>query len=74
MYNIERTFYSVGQALFCRETVNNRTIVYDCGGQTKPIVKRVIFSEYPHKGASTIDALFISHYDRDHINGVFLFA
>lgn len=71
MYNIERTFYSVGQALFCRETVNNRTIVYDCGGQTKPIVKRVIFSEYPHKGASTIDALFISHYDRDHINGVF---
>ena len=67
---IERTFFSVGQALFCREKVNKRTIIYDCGGQTMSIVEKVINEEYPQGGTSVIDALFISHYDRDHINGV----
>ena len=68
---INRTFFSVGQALFCREQVDNRTIMYDCGGQTEAIVKCVIDAEYPVGNASVIDALFISHYDKDHINGVF---
>lgn len=68
---IERTFFSVGQALFCREKVNNRTIIYDCGGQTRAIVERVIDKEYPVGNTAVIDALFISHYDLDHINGVF---
>lgn len=68
---INRTFFSVGQALFCREQVDNRTIMYDCGGQTEAVVKRVIDAEYPVGNASVIDALFISHYDKDHINGVF---
>lgn len=69
--SIERTFFSVGQALFCREKVNNRTIIYDCGGQTVAIVYRVINAEYPGGNTSVIDALYISHYDNDHINGVF---
>lgn len=68
---IERTFFSVGQALFCRERVDNRTIMYDCGGQTEAIVKSVIDAEYPAGNNSVVDALFISHYDKDHINGVF---
>lgn len=68
---INRTFFLVGQALFCREQVDNRIIMYDCGGQTETIVKRVIDAEYPEGNASVIDALFISHYDKDHINGVF---
>ncbi len=69
--SIERTFFSVGQALFCREKVNNRTVMYDCGGQTEAIVKNVIDAEYPAGNTDVIDALFISHYDKDHINGVF---
>ena len=69
--SIERTFFSVGQALFCREKVNNRTIIYDCGGQTEAIVNGVIDTEYPGGNTSVIDALYISHYDKDHINGVF---
>ena len=68
---IERTFFSVGQALFCREQVDNRTIMYDCGGQTRTKVETVIDTEYPVGNTSVIDALFISHYDKDHINGVF---
>lgn len=68
---IERTFFSVGQALFCREQVDNRIIMYDCGGQTRLIVEKVIDTEYPVGNTSVIDALFISHYDKDHINGVF---
>lgn len=71
---IERTFFSVGQALFCREKVNGRTIIYDCGGQKEEIVKAAIDRAYPEKDQGKkekIDALFISHYDKDHINGVF---
>ena len=70
-YMIERNFFSVGQALFCREKVNNRTVMYDCGGQTEAIIKNVIDAEYPARNTEVIDALFISHYDKDHINGVF---
>jgi len=69
--SIERTFFSVGQALFCREKVNNRTVMYDCGGQTEAIVIGVIDTEYPVGNTDVIDALYISHYDKDHINGVF---
>ena len=59
---IQRTFFSVGQALFCRERVDSRTIIYDCGGQTIRKVCNVIDREYPDKGnKATIDALFISH-------------
>ena len=71
MTMIERTFFRVGQALFCRERVNNRTIIYDCGGQTEDIVKQVIDAEYPARNTSVVDALYISHYDKDHVNGVF---
>lgn len=69
---IKRTFFSVGQALFAVESVGDRVIVYDCGGQTKQLVTDAIFRKYHECPKQDIDALFISHYDRDHINGVFV--
>lgn len=53
---IERTFFSVGQALFCRGQVDNRTIIYDCESQTEAIVKSVIDAEYPVGNNSVIGA------------------
>lgn len=63
-----RNFVNVGQALFAIEEHNGRTIVYDCGGESRLIIAAVL--PYILKKNSTIDILFISHYDYDHINGV----
>ena len=63
-----RNFVNVGQALFAIEEHNGKTIVYDCGGESRLIVAAVL--PYIFKKGSIIDILFISHYDNDHINGV----
>lgn len=65
---VERNFVNVGQALFAIEKHNGKTIVYDCGGESRLIVAAVL--PYIFKKGSIIDILFISHYDNDHINGV----
>ncbi len=63
-----RYFENTGQALFSVERHGDATIVYDCGGENRDLVRHAI----PHvlSEGEKIDALFISHYDRDHINGV----
>ncbi len=61
-------FYSVGQGLFISEHFRNHAIVFDCGGENQHLPRWVINSKLVGK---TIDLLFISHYDRDHINGIF---
>lgn len=68
---VTRTFYKTGQALFAVERITchnqQRTIVYDCGGNNVNEVKRAINAI---KGVTVIDAVFISHYHTDHINGL----
>ena len=69
-----RIFHNVGEGLFSVEKVANLIFVYDCGGQRfnddkgkegiRTIVKRT-FSK-----GEEIEAVFISHYDNDHINGI----
>lgn len=71
-----RTFYNTGQALFAVERLNFNdalyTIVYDCGNDAKnrsgSRVKDKI--ELAFKKDEKVDALYISHYDSDHVNGV----
>lgn len=64
----KRNFVNVGQALFAIEKHNGKTVVYDCGGESRLIVNAVL--PYVLKRDSVIEILFISHYDNDHINGV----
>lgn len=68
---VTRTFYKTGQALFAVERITchdqQRTIVYDCGGNNVNEVKRAINAI---KDVTVIDAVFISHYHTDHINGL----
>lgn len=68
-----RSFLPVGQGAFYRETFNlkdgRHTIIYDCGSLTdQSIVKQQIRDEF--KSGEVIDAVFISHLDEDHINGL----
>ena len=70
-----RSFLPVGQGAFYREcfdqkeTHDNINIVYDCGSLTDVrIVEREIRNNFEY--GETIDALFISHLDEDHVNGI----
>lgn len=69
---IVRTFHPIGQGAFYSESFYNRgsnqyNVVYDCGVQhvdnsRKNVVKQAFTKE------DTIDYLFISHFDEDHIS------
>lgn len=70
-----RSFLSVGQGAFYCECfgkkgdVDTINIVYDCGSLTNvKIVEREIKNNF--RQGEIIEALFISHLDEDHINGV----
>lgn len=68
-----RSFLPVGQGAFYRETFNlkdrRHTIIYDCGSLSdQSIVERQIKHEFAR--GEIIDAVFISHLDEDHINGL----
>ncbi|GHV62419.1 hypothetical protein AGMMS49587_09230 [Spirochaetia bacterium] len=65
---IKRIFYPIGQGAFYSEQFNHEfTIVYDCGNFYHEIsAQHVVANSFPKN--SVIDILFISHFDRDHVN------
>lgn len=65
---ISRLFANVGSGLFCVERVYGKTFIYDCGGETKTRVNNVITDVID--SSEVVDILFISHFHRDHINGI----
>lgn len=76
MINNKFNFWPVGQGLFYTGIIENFVMVYDIGTldsqkylqdsvfKFKSSVKKV------KKGKLSIDLLFISHYDKDHISGI----
>ncbi len=72
--SFERKFLPVGQGAFYVEVHKNGkdkfTIVYDCGSTTldSNIFKKLIKGSF--KDDTQIDILFISHFHKDHINGI----
>lgn len=64
-----RIFHNVGNALFAVERIGGKAFVYDCGGQDVDILESAIINTF-NKG-DEIEAVFISHYDSDHINGLY---
>ena len=72
---IKRIFLPVGQgAFYCEcfeDSVSGRrfNFVYDCGA--RPSVRNIkrVFEDFLYD-VSTIDAVFISHFHEDHINGL----
>ncbi|VAF20283.1 Predicted metal-dependent RNase, consists of a metallo-beta-lactamase domain and an RNA-binding KH domain [Enterobacter hormaechei] len=65
-----RTFHSIGQGAFYTEDFDNFRFVYDCGTDTdgKKRIEKNINNHF--KESDIINALFISHFHRDHINGL----
>jgi beta-lactamase superfamily II metal-dependent hydrolase len=70
--SVIRTFHPIGQGAFYSEIHSHEgeefTIVYDCGSNAPKKLEKKIKSVFPqgHK----IDILFISHFHKDHINGI----
>ena len=79
---LERTFWAVGHGAFYTERLYNHVYdtqfcaVYDCGGKSQKIICNRVdkfldsVRDVKTKNRPTIDYLFISHFHRDHINGV----
>ena len=74
MVNFTRKFHPVGFGAFyteCHEFGGREiNVVYDCGtlkGET--FIEGCIRKQFP-KDKTVIDILFISHFHKDHINGV----
>lgn len=72
-----RTIHPIGQGAFYTECfedgVNTYNVVYDCGSETAFSGKgKLIDNEITQtfKKGEVIDALFISHFHNDHINGI----
>lgn len=64
-----RTFHAVGQGGFCTEYFEKFCLIYDCGSSTglQIITDEV---EYTFQMDEQVDAVFISHFNNDHINGL----
>jgi beta-lactamase superfamily II metal-dependent hydrolase len=68
---LKRTFHAVGQGAFYTEQFDGGlfTVVYDCGSVTgNHILRERIDTAFCEN--TVIDALFISHFHADHINGI----
>ena len=70
-----RTFFPIGQGVFCKETfsdeVDKFTFIYDCGTltpNTKKRLEKCIHGAFEEK--EVIEAVFLSHLDADHFNGL----
>ncbi|WP_211823804.1 hypothetical protein [Proteus terrae] len=75
-----RTFHSIGQGAFYTEEFDNFTFVYDCGTETvgvdvhgkstnsKERINTYVMDYFESK--KIINFLFISHFHKDHINGL----
>lgn len=73
-FNMERIFYPIGQGAFYAEKFKNEdggvfNVVYDCGVGTNDNNPRGIQTvSNAFQQNETIDILFISHLDSDHVN------
>ena len=75
---MQRILHPVGQGAFYTEQflIQNTSfehsklinVVLDCGSETTSLLENEIIRTFPR--GSVVDMLFLSHFDRDHINGV----
>ena len=65
---VTRTFHPIGQGGFYTERHNNFNIVYDCGSTPRRHAVPVVESVFSEK--DIIHALFISHFDYDHVSAI----
>lgn len=66
------TFLDVGQGDgMCLELASGEVYLFDCGSSSrKRIGERVLIPFLKYNGITKVDAMFLSHGDEDHINGL----
>lgn len=73
---LERTIWPVGHGAFYTEQFKNEnndvlfTAVYDCGSEQVKMRNECMETIFPKDKVTTINALFISHFHNDHVNGL----
>ncbi len=72
---LERTIWPVGHGAFYTEQFKDGdnvlfTAVYDCGSEQIKMRNECIEAIFPKDKKTDIDALFISHFHNDHVNGL----
>lgn len=74
-------FYNIGQGLFYSGLIKNHSddetfsFIYDCGSErvaTRPVEINTILNDFSKSniGSRSVDLLVMSHYHRDHLNGI----
>ena len=65
----ERFIFPVGQGGFAGERIGDFVVVYDCGSiSSSSMVEDCI--DHASRYVDHVDLLFISHFDKDHVNGL----
>ena len=65
-----RHIYAVGQGGFAIESIGDMTIAFDCGSTRTATIEGKINDAHSEFSKNEIDFLFISHFDRDHVDGL----
>lgn len=65
-----REIYPVGHGGFAFEKIGNYSIVFDCGSKTSPARVSQYINHVKHIVNGEIDRLYISHFDKDHVNSI----
>lgn len=66
----DRLILPVGQGGFAFEHIGDTSVIFDCGSlSSQPQMNMYIDALVAH-GIKIINYLFISHFDRDHVNGI----
>ena len=65
------TFLDIGQGdCIIVRTASGQTYLFDCGSSSRSSVGKYVLIPYlKYNGIHTIDAMFLSHPDADHVNG-----
>ncbi len=65
-----RVIFPVGQGGMAFESIDNCSVLYDCGSLSSPARVEMFIEMLKSHGVQHIDYLFISHFDQDHVNGL----
>jgi glyoxylase-like metal-dependent hydrolase (beta-lactamase superfamily II) len=72
MITFERVIFPVGQGGFAYENIGGYSIVFDCGSKSPKSESKVpkYINDLRAKQNDKIDRLYISHFDKDHVDGI----
>lgn len=66
---LKRFICPVGQGGLAIEHIGDYSVVYDCGSVSSPYMVSKSIDRLSHE-VNLVNILFISHFDRDHVNGI----